>query len=469
MAGLEKKLTLKQIAQAAGGTLECCDENIRIADVITDSRRDCEDALFVALKGDNFDGHNFAAQVAAKGAVCCAVNREYENPKGLPLLRVDDTLAALEAIAAAYRCCFDLPTVAVTGSVGKTSTKEMIASVLSQHYKTLKTEGNFNNEIGVPLTLFRIEESDEVAVVEAGMSGFGEISRLTRIIMPETAVITNIGYSHIEKLGSQENILKAKLEILEGLSGDGTVILNGDDPFLRGLEGKLPYETLYYGIDSDGCDIKATNIKTFSDATEFDAQIGDVSGSIRINVAGVHHVYNALAAILIGIKYNIPTEKITEGIAAFVPSGMRQRIERSGSLTIIRDCYNASPTSMRSGLEVLKVTKPCEAEESSRRVAVLGDMLELGDYAEQAHREVGGLCCDFGIDCLIAVGKDAKFVAEGAIDKGFSSSEIYVFPDNNSLKEHIGGILKPNDVVLLKGSRGMRLEEVADFISEMRL
>lgn len=466
---MEKKLTLKQIAQAVGGELEFCDENTRIADVITDSRKECEGALFVALKGDNFDGHNFAAQVAAKGAVCCAVNREYENPQGLPLLRTDDTLAALEAIAAAYRRCFDLPTVAVTGSVGKTSTKEMIASVLSQHYKTLKTEGNFNNEIGVPLTLFRIEESDEVAVVEAGMSGFGEISRLTRIILPETAVITNIGYSHIEKLGSRENILKAKLEILEGLSGDGTVILNGDDPMLRDLEGKLPYETLYYGIESEGCDIKATDIKTFSDATEFNARIGSVSRPIRINVAGVHHVYNALAAILIGIKYNIPMDKIAAGIAAFVPSGMRQRIERSESLTIIRDCYNASPTSMRSGLEVLKVTTPNVTGEPSRRVAVLGDMLELGGYAEQAHREVGQMCCDFGTDCLIAVGSNARFVAEGAIEKGFSSSEIYVFPNNDSLKEHIGGILKPNDVVLLKGSRGMRLEEIADFISEIKL
>lgn len=465
---MEKRLILKQLAQATGGSLENCDENIQIGGVVTDSRRDCCGAVFVALRGDSFDGHNFAAQVAAKGAVCCVVCRDYEAKTALPCLRVDDTLRALEDIAALYRAQFDLPTVAITGSVGKTSTKEMVASVLMQRYKTLKTDGNFNNEIGVPLTLFRIEGSDEVAVIEMGMSAFGEISRLTRIVKPETAIITNIGYSHIENLKSQENILKAKLEVLEGLSADGTVILNGDDKFLRKTEGSLPFETLYYGIDSDGCDIRATEVRTFSDATEFKAVIGGSSYPIRINVAGIHHVYNALAAILVGIKYNIPIKEIAAGIEAFTPGGMRQKIERLDGCTLIRDCYNASPTSMQSGLEVLSVTKPNDTNVPSRRVAILGDMLELGDYAEQAHREVGGLCCKYDVGCLIAVGSNAKFIAEGAIEKGFATSEIYVFPGNSALEAHIDEIIKPNDVILLKGSRGMRLEEVADYIAKSR-
>jgi UDP-N-acetylmuramoyl-tripeptide--D-alanyl-D-alanine ligase len=343
----------------------------------------------------------------------------------------------------------------------------MVAAVLGEHYRVLKTEGNFNNEIGLPLTAFRLSNEDQIAVLEMGMSGFGEISKLTNIAIPETAIITNIGYSHIEHLGSRENILKAKLEVLEGLTPNGTVILNGDDEYLKVAAEGLPFETLSYGIENQSCDIVAYNIKKAWDSTEFNAKIDGKEYTFRVNVPGLHHVYNALAGILIGIIYNVSVDEIAQGISAFKTSGMRQDVMQLESITVIKDCYNASPTSMKSGLEVLSVTPPKDQEKPCRRVAVLGDMLELGEFAEEAHRDVGNLCCNYDLDCLIAVGANAKFIAEGAIENGFNSSELYVFYDNNAVKTHIGELLKTNDVILFKGSRGMRLEEIVDFVAEL--
>ncbi len=463
---METMLTPKQLAKACFGDLVNCDEAILVSDVVTDSRKITEGSVFVALRGEKFDGHNFVEQALKSGAVCCVVDKNFENSKELPLIVAKDTYKALRDIAAFYRKCFSAPSVAVTGSVGKTSTKDMLFSVLQNKYKVLKTEGNFNNEIGLPLTAFRMSSEHDIAVFEMGMSAFGEISRLSQIASPETAVITNIGFSHIENLGSQENILKAKLEILDGMpEGDGTVVLNGDDAFLWGTVGTIPYETLTYGIENTKCDVVAFDIKKYSDRTRFLVKVDGKVYEALINAPGVHHVYNALAAILVGQKYNMTMEEIVEGISCFQPQGMRQDIIKLNNLVLIKDCYNASPTSMKSGLEVLKVTLPKTVDAPCRKVAVLGDMLELGEYSDEAHEMVGGLACDFGIDCLIAVGPHAELVARGAIEKGFNSSEIYVFRNNDSAVAHIMDILKPNDVVLFKGSRGMRLEEIADFVA----
>ncbi len=464
---MEKILTIGQIAKACGAVVENCDTDTLVADVVTDSRKISEASVFVALRGEKFDGHNFVGQAQNSGAVCCLVDKEFYNKENSAVIVCEDTYKALRDIAAYYRNCFPVPSVGITGSVGKTSTKDMVARVLENKFKVLKTEGNFNNEIGLPLTAFRMEKSDEIAVFEMGMSAFGEISRLTKIAAPETAIITNIGFSHIEHLGSQDGILKAKLEILEGMpSGDGTLVLNGDDPLLWKTVGTVPFETLTYGIENKECDIVAVNIKKQSDGTTFDVRVDGEMYHIRVNVPGAHHVYNALAAILIGIKYDMTMPQITEGIALFQPQGLRQNIEILEDFVMIKDCYNASPTSMKSGLEVLSVTKPKNQEAEFRRVAVLGDMLELGDYSDEAHRIVGGYTCDYDVGCLVAVGPHAEMLAKGAIDKGFSSSEIYVFYDNNAAKAHIMDILKPNDVILFKASRGMRLEEIADFIAE---
>lgn len=459
-------MTLTQLANACGGQLICADGEKTVSEVVTDSRKICEGTVFVALCGEKFDGHNFVEQSFSQGAICCVVNNDFEEDNDMPLIKVENTYAALRDIAAYYRSRFDIPAVAITGSVGKTSTKDMVASVLEKHYNVLKTEGNFNNEIGLPLTAFRLGSDNDIAVFEMGMSAFGEISRLTRIAVPETAIITNIGFSHIEHLGSRENILKAKLEILEGIPSGGTVILNGDDPFLNSVVGTLPFETLTYGIENQSCDVVAFNIKKSAEGTEFEVKIEEEIYKVQVNVPGLHHVYNALSAILTGEIYNMPAEEIIAGIADFKPSGMRQNVTVVDDKVLIKDCYNASPTSMKSGLEVLSVTPPKSLEDEFRRVAVLGDMLELGDFAEEAHRAVGRLCCEYDLGCLIAVGPNAKFVAEGAIENGFNSSELYVFYDNTSAKEHILDILKSNDVILFKGSRGMRLEEIADFIAE---
>ena len=463
---LESILTLRQIAQACAGVCMNCDEDKKINDIVTDSRKITPESLFIALRGKNFDGHNFVSQVVASGAVCCVVDKDFDNAENFPVIVVEDTLTAMQGIAAYYRRQFSIPSVAITGSVGKTSTKDMVACVLARKYKTLKTDGNFNNEIGLPLTAFRMSLDDQIAVFEMGMSSFGEISRLTKIAGPETAVITNIGFSHIEHLQSQENILKAKLEILDGLSSEGTVILNGDDPFLKGIEGSLAFETLYYGIENDSCDISAFNIKKYSDSSEFEFKIEGEIYKAAIHVPGEHHIYNALAAILIGIKYNIPLDEIIAGIADFETGGMRQNVKRLSKYVLIEDCYNASPTSMKSGMEVLSVTVPLSSSEPYRRVAVLGDMLELGEYSAQAHRSVGEMACDYDFDCLVAVGNNAADIANGAIEKGFKTSEIYVFYNTETAGEHIKEIIKPNDIILLKGSRGMRLEEIGKIIEE---
>ncbi len=464
---MEKMLTISQIASACDGVFKNCEGNITVSDVVTDSRKICDGSVFIALRGEKFDGHNFVGQAQNSGAVCCIVDKDFDNKDNLAVIVCEDTYKALRDVAAYYRSCFLVPSVAITGSVGKTSTKDMISCVLENKFKVLKTEGNFNNEIGLPLTTFRMEKTDEIAVFEMGMSAFGEISRLTKIAAPETAIITNIGFSHIEHLGSQEGILKAKLEILEGMpSGDGTLILNGDDPLLWKTVGTVPFETLTYGIENKECDIVAGNIKKMPDGTLFDVKVDGEEYHIRVNAPGVHHVYNALAAILTGIKYDMTMSAIAEGIAAFRPQGLRQNIEVLENYVIIKDCYNASPTSMKSGLEVLSVTKPKTADKEFRRVAVLGDMLELGDYSDEAHETVGGYTCDYDIGCLVAVGPHAEMVAKGAIERGFSSSEIYIFYDNNAAKAHIMDILQPNDVILFKASRGMRLEEIAEFVAE---
>ena len=461
---MEWRLTLGDIARATGGMLWYADADEIVKDVITDSRKIIEGSVFVALKGENFDGHKFVQVASENGAVCSVVEHWNSEDGTYPVIVVDDTYKALRDIARLYRMQFDTPIVAITGSVGKTSTKDMIHSVLSHRFNTFKTIGNFNNEIGLPLTVFKMTSENMVGVLEMGMSNFGEISRLTDIVRPDLAVITNIGISHIENLKSQENILKAKLEILEGMQEGGTVILNGDDPFLWGLRGTLPYEILYYGIKNTECDIVAQNIKGFSDSTVFEFEIGGELNKVEIKVPGVHHVYNALAAVLVGIQYGMNGEEIIAGIAEFVPGGMRQNIIRTDKYTIIKDCYNASPASMRSGLNVLGVVEPNDGV--GRKIAILGNMLELGEFAVESHKNVGKWVREENIDCLITVGDMAHYIAVGAVEAGFDKEKVYWFASNKEAVSALGKILEIGDCILIKGSRGVRLEEIADALYE---
>jgi len=461
---MEPKLNISQIAKACGGIFWNLSGEEIVGNVAIDSRKIARGDIFIALKGDNFDGHDYVNDVVKSGAICAIVEGNAKRFADLPIIAVEDCRAALRDFARLYREQFNAPVIAITGSVGKTSTKDMIASVFSTHYNTLKTEGNFNNEVGVPLTVFQIGSEHDVIVLEMGMNNFFEISRLSNIGKPDVAVITNIGVSHIENLGSKENILKAKLEILDGLSSAGAVVLNGDDKMLYALDGTLGFETLYYGIENPNCDILATDIKKSGQGSAFTVRFNGEEYKIAISVPGEHHIYNALAALLIGLRYNIPMEKIIQGIADFSPGAMRQNIVKLENYTLIEDCYNASPDSMKAGLDVL-TRLAADAGGNVRAVAVLGDMLELGEFSEGQHRAVGKLVCDSQIDVLITVGSEAKHIANGASELNFGG-EIHSFADNEKLKGKITEIIKNGDFILFKGSRGMKLEEVSQFIRE---
>ena len=457
---MEKIFNLKAVADAVGGKLLDADEEKIIENVSIDSRTINKGELFVAIRG-NTDGHKYINNALENGAVCVIADKKASVADGTPRIIVEDTGKALLDLSGAYRKKMNIPIIAVTGSVGKTSTRTIIGCVLSRKYTTLVTEGNFNNEIGVPLTLFNISKEHQIAVIEMGMNHFGELSKITAAVRPDVVVITNIGESHIENLGSKEGILKAKLESLEGLTPDGTVVLNGDDELLWNLNGSLNFETLYCGINNLKSDICAKNIKTYPQSTEFTFYYGDNEYQAELTVPGGHHVYNALLSVLIGIKYNIPIDDILMGIYDFAPRGMRQATVKIGDYTVIKDCYNASPVSMKSGLEVLKLN-----QSGKRKVACLGDMLELGTITEKAHRETGEEVVAYGADVLITVGERAKLIAQGAISSGMSRKKVYSFLTTEELCKKLHTILESGDVILLKASRLMEFENIASYMEE---
>lgn len=457
-------MNINALAKATGGEIRNLSGDEIVKNVVRDNREVDDGAVFVALRGENNNGHRFVSNAVERGAVCCVVEKGEGDFGRLPVVAVDDTFKALLDIGAYYRDQFNIPVVGITGSVGKTSTKAMIASVLSQEYNTLKTEKNYNNEIGVPLTLFGLNDDHEAAVIEMGMNHFGEISRLTRIVRPDTAVITNIGISHIENLGSREGILKAKLEILEGMPSDGTVILNGDNDLLWSKNGELDYETLYYGIENKACDVIATDIKLYSTGSEFTVRIDGQDYRFEIGVPGVHHIYNALAAILVGYRYDVRPEKMIKGVRAFEPEDNRQETIKYDRFTVINDCYNACPDSMKSGIDVLELA--ADGGGNVRKVAFLGDMLELGDKAPEAHYEVG-LMCAGKIDRLVTIGEMAENIARGAEDGGMSSDDIQKFGSAAEAVKKLGSIINDGDIIWIKGSHGMHLEVIADALDGM--
>ncbi len=448
-----KALTLREIAEAVSGKLTGGEDMI-IDGITTDSRKGGRGMLFVAIKGERFDGNDFAVEFLQSGDAVI-VERAMEAPDGKAVVTVDDTKKALRDLAKYYREQFPIPAVGVTGSVGKTSTKDMIASVLSQRFNTLKTQGNFNNEIGLPLTVFNLTQAHDIAVLEMGMNNAGEISRLTAIAQPCTAVITNIGTAHIGNLGSQQNILKAKLEILEKLEPNGLVVLNADDKILWSLKGRLPHSVIYYGIENLKADVVATDIILGNDKSRFKVDVGGGACCFEVNEIGQHHIYNALAAIIVGINFKMKVADIINGVAAFETGSMRQSISKVGGVTVIDDCYNASAASMASAIKVLS-----QLGGANRTIAVLGDMLEQGSFAEREHRSVGGAVAEHGIDLLVTVGKDAKYIADEADVKGVK--DIMSFDTNAQAAKYLAGTVRPPDTVLFKASRGMHFEEISE-------
>lgn len=439
-----EKLTLEEIASAIGGTAPKKGETDNIC---TDTRKLTPGCVFVALSGDRFDGHDFIKTAMEGGAIAAVTERQVGD---FPCIITGDTRKALLDLSKYYRKKFEPVLVGVTGSVGKTTTKEMIALALSAKYNTMKTEGNLNNEIGLPLTLFRMDSETEAAVIEMGMSHFGEIHRLSSASQPTMAVITNIGFSHMENLGSQEGILKAKLEILDGMEMDAPLIVNNDDEFLAKLD--VDRNILTYGIDSEA-EIRAIDIKS-GEGTDFLIRYKKEEYPVHLPCIGKHNVYNALAAFCSGILADIEPVAIISKLQEYVPAGMRQRIERRGDVTLIVDCYNASPDSMKAALSVLSQIEPSEG---GRRIAVLADMLELGEQSPKLHENVGELAVDAGIDRLFCYGANAKYIAKRADEMGLHSG---CTDDAGMLSEVLRKAIRKGDVVLFKGSRGMKLENI---------
>lgn len=450
----------EEILKATGGKLICGDMNAVFKVISTDSRKIERGDLFIPIEGERFDGHDYILSSFEAGAAGSLTHKEIEPVKDKVLIKVENTLKALRELASYYRQKFKIPFVGITGSVGKTSTKDMVSCVLSKQYKVLSTQGNFNNEIGVPLTVFNLDSSHEAAVIEMGMSGFGEISRLTSIVKPDIAIITNIGLSHIEKLGSRKNILQAKMEILEGLSGKGLVILNGDDKLLYGLKGLISFRTVFYGME-EGFDYQAYNVQSLGEqGTVFDIAIGNKDYRVHIPVPGVHNVYNALAGIAAGVELGIPADKMIQGIEEYTPGKMRLNLINHNGIKIINDAYNASPQSMEAAINVLK-----EVSATGRSIAVLGDMLELGEMSLDSHRHVGSFAVAKGVDYILTVGESGKNIAHGAIEAGANTDKVISFKDNNEAAEFLTSFIKPGDVILVKGSRGMKMEEIVNILT----
>lgn len=428
-------------------------ENKEITGVITDSRKVFGGELFIPFIGERADGHDYIEDVLKKGAAAVLSQKDIKTEG--TMIKVDDTLNALGDMAKEYLKMYRVPVVGVTGSVGKTSTKDMISGVLESKYNVLKSTGNHNNEIGMPLTAFSIEKEHNMAVFEMGMSAFGELNYLADIARPDVAVITNIGMSHIENLGSQEGILKAKLEICDFFDKDNVLFVNGDDKFLKDVSGE--FKIIRYGMGKN-CDIKATDIDDRGIlGTYFTITASGKSHPVYVKAPGVHNVYNAMAAIGIGMHYGISLEDAAKAVGDVVLTDMRMTVEELFGITILKDFYNAAPDSVRASLSVLKSVK------DKRRVAVLGDILELGDFSKEEHRKLGASVYECA-DVLVTAGENAKFIAEGA--KALGMQNVYSFDDTDSAGENIKSITKSGDCILIKASRGMKFEKIYEKYEE---
>lgn len=450
-----KNMTLERMAQACGGIYHGAEEDKKkeITEITTDSRKAQPGCLFAAIKGERADGHDFIPSVFEKGALCVLSERELPKEQG-SYIQVNSTLEALKALAEYYLEQLGIPVVGITGSVGKTSTKEMVWAVLSQKYKALKTLGNFNNELGLPLTVFRLREEDEIAVLEMGISNFGEMHRLAKIAKPDTCIITNIGACHLEFLGDREGVLRAKSEIFDFMKGDGHVILNGDDDKLSEIQEVKGIQPVFFGLDTEN-QVYADRIRKRGLAGISCRIHGPgVSFDVKIPIPGLHMVYNALAGTAAGLVYGLSAEEIRRGIESLQPVGGRFHIIETEHYTIIDDCYNANPASMKASLEVLQ-------DGVERKVAVLGDMGELGEDEKELHRQVGEYAGTLDLDLCICTGPLCASLAEG-IRSANPSMEVICFPALQDLLKHLPGLLKEKDTVLVKASHFMHFEKVVE-------
>ena len=489
-----EKIYVKEILEAVGGQLlgDADPERVFVVNVQTDSRKAAAGDLFVAIVGERMDAHRFVPGAMQAGAEGCLVSRAPETiPAGKFCVLVPDTAKAMGDLAAYYRRKLGIPVVAVTGSEGKTTTKDMIAAVLSTKYRTLKTAGNLNNHLGLPMTVLRLNADDEIAVLEMGMNHLGEIDYLVRIAQPDVAVITNVGDAHIGNLGSRENILRAKCEIFRGLKKGGTAILNGDDALLAtlrpgaervadpagadlesGTASERAFAQMYAGIDaggftfhwageSDACDYRAVQIRDdLADQVRCDAKTPAGTFPLEIPSPGRHMIYPAMTAAAVGQYFGLTDEEIASGIRNFKATGMRMAVEKlADGILLYNDTYNANPQSMKAALGIL-ANAP-----AARKVAVVGDMLELEPYAEKLHRQVGEYAAALPIDTLVTVGTRAGWLAKAALEGDMA--DVRPCADKEEAKRVLEELIGPDTAFLFKASRGMALEELCAFTGEI--
>ena len=416
--------------------------------VTSDSRTAGTGALFIALKGTRVDGHDFMAGCIRAGAVACLTERE-PTPQERPAIQVDSTLRATGALAAWHRARFAIPVIGITGSVGKTTTKEMIAAVLSQRFNTHKTQKNLNNELGVPWTLLRLDDGHQVSVVEMGISDFGEMRRLTHMVRPTIAVFSVIGDAHLEFLGDRDGVMRAKGEIFEGMDENGLAVLNGDDPIQRKCHPNMRRVT--YGL-GEGCDVRGADVRNLGeDGMRMTVRHSGGTFEVAIPAFGSHLASAALAAAAVGLELGLTGEEIARGVAQYQTVGDRARVIHAGDMTIVSDCYNANPNSCQAAVDSLMQL------EGKRRVCVLGDMLELGPRTEELHHGVGEYAAKAGVDLVIGCGPLSRAIADGAKAAG---SDVLYYEDKARLIAALGDILRPGDCVLVKASHSMAFEEI---------
>lgn len=447
-----KKFTLGEIAESCGGKFvgSDSDKNIEITSVERDSRQIKDGSLFLAIKGERVDGHDYIEKCFADGAVCAVCEKPPVKAEK-PYILVDSTLEAVKKIAKAYRQKFDIPVVGVSGSVGKTSTKEMLYAVLSQKFRTHKTQGNLNNELGVPLTLLSMPEDTQAAVIEMGISDFGEMTRLSEMVRPTICVITIIGCCHLENLGDRDGVLKAKTEMFKNAAENAEYILNGDDDKLYSVaevNGKKP---IYFGFAGDN-DYYAEDIENNGEGGISCALcFNNTRLNVNIPAIGNYMVSNALAAVAAGKLLGLSDEQLINGVQSYKTVGSRANVMNTDKIRIIDDCYNANPTSVKASLDTL-------VNFSGRKVAILGDMKELGADELKLHYETGKYAKNKGVDLVIAEGPLAKELAKGADGEWFESVE--------QVKSAIPALINEGDTVLIKASRSMHFEEIVDFLKE---
>ena len=451
-----ERVTVRDLVEATGGRLLAGDPDLEVKKIRLDSRQVEAGDLFVPIIGEKVDGHRFIPQVVAAGAAAVLTSEHDEVPEesgDAAYIRVDETKAALQNIGRYLRSRLSLPLVGVTGSVGKTTTREMIAAGLSAKYRVYKTPGNSNSQVGVPITISEISEKDEVGVIELGMSEPGELTIIAQIAKIDMAVITNIGITHIEQLGSRENIYKEKMTIQDGLKDDGVLILNGDDDMLCNTKGKDGVKTIYYGLGENN-EFRAEDICLNDGGAKFTAVHGDERQEVVLSVLGQPNIMNALAAIAVCSQCGMTMEEAARGLKTFTGFKGRQQIHAGEKLTILDDSYNASPASMKASLDVFKELKP-----GKRHVAVLADMKELGDKVLEYHHEVGVHTAGTGVDLVVTLGEACHALAEGV--KSVSDIPVVEFTDKDQMVAYLDENLKDGDCILFKGSNSMGLSAVA--------